>query len=74
MSATVVELRCPNGLRPLLMKLQLDGEEFHVSEENLMMLACRDCARNARQVDPEVRRVIHHFAFDGKLVKSVVER
>lgn len=69
----VVEVRCPVGPRQLLMKLRQAGEAPRYSEDNLLELACRDCARNARQIDPAVRRVLHRFALSGELVTSVVE-
>lgn len=70
----VLDLRCPTGPRQLLMKLRLSGEHAHVTSENLMELNCRDCARNARQFDSTVRRVLHRFNFAGELVESVVEK
>jgi hypothetical protein len=70
----IVEVRCPVGPRQLLMKLRQNGESPHYSEDNLLELACRDCAKNARQVDPAVKRVLHRYAFSGELVESVVER
>jgi hypothetical protein len=70
----IVELRCPEGLGGLLMKVRREGEIPRMSEGNLLELSCRDCARNSRQVDPSVRRVLHRFSFDGQIVESVVER
>lgn len=70
---TVLELRCPVGPRALLSKMRLDGEQPNYDSDNRMMLACRDCARNARGFDPTVKRVIHHFDFLGNLVESVAE-
>jgi hypothetical protein len=70
----IVELRCPEGIGGLLMKVRREGEMPRVSEGNLLELNCRDCARNARQVDPSVRRVLHRFSFAGDIVESVVER
>ena len=70
----VVELRCPNGPKQLLLKLRTTGEKAHVTEENLLEIACRDCARKAREFDPDVRRVLHRFDFAGELIQSVVER
>lgn len=70
----IVEIRCPVGPRQLLMKLRQGGEVPTYSEDNLLELACRDCARNARQIDPGVRRVLHRFSLSGELVESVVER
>jgi len=69
----IVEVRCPVGPRALLFKLRREGEIPRVSDGNLLELACRDCARNARQFDPDVRRVLHRFDFAGQLIESVVE-
>lgn len=70
----VVELRCPVGPRQLLLKLRVSDERPHINEDNLMEITCRDCAKNARQFDPSVKRVLHRFNFAGDLVESVVEK
>lgn len=72
-SMTSVELRCPVGARRLLGKLLSEGGQPTISD-NLMELACKDCAKNAREFDPSVRRVLHRFSAIGELVESVVER
>lgn len=71
----VVDLRCPQGPKQLLMKIRVSNDEpAHVSEDNLLEIACRDCARNARILDSTVARVLHRFAFSGELIESVIER
>ncbi len=72
--ATMIEVRCPHGPRQLLMKIRASGESARISDDNLLELACRDCAKNGRQFDPSVKRVLHRFNFMGELVESVVER
>lgn len=69
-----VDLRCPYGARALLAKIVQQGGEAHRTNENLMELACRDCARRERQKDSNIRRVLHRFNVLGELVESVVER
>lgn len=56
------------------MKIRASGELPIVGNDNLLELACRDCARNGRQFDPSVKRVLHRFNFAGELVESVIER
>jgi hypothetical protein len=72
----ILELRCPDGPRQLLMKLRLnsDPDKPQVTDDNLLEITCRDCARQQRQFDPSVARVLHRFNFAGELVESVVER
>lgn len=74
MTSEILDLRCPQGPKQLLLKLRVNGEQAHVNDDNLMEIACRDCARNARHFDPSVRRVLHRFNFAGQLVESVVEK
>lgn len=70
----VVDLRCPHGPKQLLMKIRVSNDEpARVSDDNLLEIACRDCARNARAVQPSVARVLHRFNFAGELVESVIE-
>lgn len=70
----VVEIRCPIGPRQLLMKVRQTGDSVVYNEDNLLELACRDCARSIRREDPSVRRVLHRYAFTGELIESAVER
>lgn len=71
---TAVELRCPVGARRLLAKVVSEGGKPSVNNDNLLELACKDCAKNARQFDPSVVRILHRFNALGELVESVVER
>jgi hypothetical protein len=68
-----IELRCPIGPKALLAKVVQQGGRAHVNSDNLLELACRDCAKTARLRDPGVRRVLHRFNVLGELVESVVQ-
>lgn len=70
----LIELRCPLGPKALLAKSVVYGDIAHVNKElNLMEIACRDCAKRARQNNPKVRRVLHRFDVLGFPVESVVQ-
>lgn len=53
--------------------LRREGEHPVIVPGNLFEVSCRDCAKNARQFDGEVIRVLHRFDLMGELVESVVE-
>lgn len=61
-------------MKQLLAKIKREGEAPHVDADNLLELACRDCAKDARRRDPLVLRVLHCFAFDGTFVRSQIVR
>lgn len=73
-----LDLRCPLGPRQLLAKITQEGllsEDVVRSADRLTLdLACRDCAKEARKLDPRVRRVIHKFNIFGELVETDVQR
>lgn len=69
----VVDLRCPEDSRELLMRYHREVGKPPVSG-NLMELHCRVCSRNARQIDRSITRVLHRFDLVGDLVESVVVR
>jgi len=64
-----VDLRCPVGPKRLLARLA-PMERAHVTEDNLVELACSDCVRTLRREGRDVRRVLHRFNFLGELVES----
>lgn len=68
------ELRCPHGPKQLLAKVRANGDYRQITNDNVLEIACRDCARVARQKDPTVRRVLHRFNILGELVESVIQR
>jgi hypothetical protein len=68
-----VELRCPIGPKALLAKVIKQGDGTRRTEGNLLELACRDCAKQLRKKNPEVKRVLHRFNILGELVESVVQ-
>ncbi len=65
-----VDLRCPEDPRKLLMKLQLNGDRPHVTDENLLELSCDACKARLRKTDPGVGLVLHRYNFLGELVES----
>jgi len=69
-----VDLRCPIGPKQLLARVVWSGDHIAATEAGLVELACRDCAKNERKKDPEVKRVLHRFRPDGVLVESLIER
>lgn len=69
----VVDLRCPEDSRALLMRYYREVGKPAVSD-NLMELSCRVCTKNARQLDRTVVRVLHRFDLAARLVESVVVR
>ena len=73
MEAQRVELRCPIGPQQLLAKVIWAGDHIAATAAGLVELSCRDCTKNERKRDPEVRRVLHRFRPDGVLVESVIE-
>lgn len=71
-----VEIRCPQGPKNLLMKLQRDPSSIVPVTEGLMELLCRDCTRHARRQMrsaglSENFRIVHRFNFAGEFVESV---
>lgn len=70
---TTVEVRCPAGLRKLLMKLSLGEESGQMVRGNLMELSCNDCSRAASRAHRRPMRVLHHFNFLGELVTTATE-
>jgi hypothetical protein len=66
-----IDLRCPVGAKALLGKVVENGESAFVTSDNLLELACRDCTRAARRVNPKVMHVVHRFNVLGQLVESI---
>lgn len=69
----VVDLRCPEDPRTLLLKYHREVGRPPLSN-NLMELHCRVCTKNARQFDSGVQRVVHRFDLAGVLVESLALR
>jgi hypothetical protein len=70
---TTTELRCPENLSKLLLKLKLAGETPKVSDGNLLEIACRDCRDFYRETDPGTKLVLHYFDFAGRFVETVIK-
>lgn len=69
----VVDLRCPEDARELLLRYHREVGHPPVSG-NLMEIKCRVCTKNSRAIDRGVRHVLHRFDLWGDLVESVVVR
>lgn len=70
----VVDLRCPEDQRTLLMRYRMETGQPAPVSDNLLELNCRSCTRNARQFDSSVANVLHRFDLAGQLVESLVVR
>ena len=64
-----VEIRCPVGPKKLLGRL---SPQKPVISDNLVELACSDCARTLRKQGRDVLRVLHRYDLAGALVESEV--
>lgn len=71
---SVVEVRCPGGLRRLFTRLKL-GEETarYIDSGNLIEFTCSDCAKDISRQRGELVRVFHRFNFLGDLIETTVE-
>lgn len=68
-----IELRCDANPRRLFAKIKQEtGKPPPVVDGNLLEIACRDCARSARDGDASVRQVLHRFNLLGELVETEI--
>ncbi len=68
-----VEMRCPLGHRRLLAKMLVSGQKPHINTENLVELACSDCARDLRKQGIPTSRVLHRYDILGNFVETVTD-
>jgi hypothetical protein len=47
MSSTSIDLRCNRDSRRLFAKFKTGGEPLPITEDNLIEVTCRDCAKAA---------------------------
>lgn len=73
MTERIIDIRCPEDPRRLFLKLRQDGEVPHVTDGNLIELACGECKRSRRLTDPTVIRVLHRYDLSGDLIETKVE-
>lgn len=69
-----IEVRCPVGTGRLFAMAVANGERPVMADGNLMEFVCRDCAKELRQTDPSVARVLHRYNIIGELVETDVIR
>lgn len=67
-----IDIRCPEGPRKLLMKLQLSGEKPTYSDGNLIELSCDHCKVTLRRQGMRVKRVLHRYDLAGELIETEV--
>jgi hypothetical protein len=68
-----LSIRCPEVPNRLFLKVIADGGTPHVTDGNLMELACSDCARTYRKSGQDVFRVLHRYAINAMLIETVVQ-
>ncbi len=64
-----VEIRCPGKFKKLFLILR---QEHMPAEGMYMEIACADCAKEARQTYPAVKRFLHYYDATGKCVNNKV--
>lgn len=69
----IIDIRCPEDPRHLFLKLRRAGETPHVTDGNLIELACDECKKVRRREDPSVIRVLHLYDLLGELIETKVE-
>ena len=69
----IIDIRCPEDPRHLFLKLRRAGETPHVTDGNLIELACYECKKLRRKEDPNVIRVLHFYDLLGELIETKVE-
>lgn len=67
-----IDIRCPEGPRKLLMKLQINGEKPTYTDGNLIELSCDHCKATLRRRRMAVTRVLHRFDLAGELIETEV--
>lgn len=68
-----IDIRCPRDPRHLFLKLKRSGETPHITDGNLIELACDECKKIQRREDPTVIRVLHLYDLLGELIETKVE-
>lgn len=72
MDTEYVEARCPGDFSRLFYKIRLTGgKPKYIHPENLVEIACGDCARAARKSGLPTKQVLHYFNFIGDCIKTV---
>lgn len=71
-----MDLRCSENPRRLFARIKREtGKPPPVDKgSNLFEVACRDCARDLREADPDVKQVLHRFNLLGELIETEVVR
>ena len=83
MTVEEIEVRCPVPYKlpdghclpgKLFLKLRISGElPSYVHPDNLIELACEDCAKLMRRQGRQVTRVLHRFDMAGTLIETLTD-
>lgn len=64
-----IEVRCPGRFRKLFLVLR---QEYMPEAGMLMEIACADCAKDFRKVDPTIMRALHYYNSAGTCVHTKI--
>lgn len=68
-----VEVRCPVNPGTLLTKLLFDGGKPHITDGNLIELACDRCKEQEKKRTGRSLRFLHRYDLLGNLIETVTE-
>jgi hypothetical protein len=64
-----IEIRCPGKFRKLFLILLQE----HMPQSGMLMeIACGDCAKEYKQIQPGVKRALHYYDASGTCVHTKV--
>jgi hypothetical protein len=62
-----IEIRCPGKFKKLFLVLRQE----HMPQPGMLMeIACADCVKDYRRVDPTVKRALHYYDAHGVCVHT----
>lgn len=64
-----IEVRCPGRFRKLFLVLR---QEYMPEDGMLMEIACADCAKDFRKINPNILRALHYYDTAGKCVHTKI--
>jgi hypothetical protein len=68
-----IEIRCPEDPRRILTKILIRGERPHITEDNLIEIACDSCKVRLRRQGKTLDIVLHRYDLLGELIQTVIK-
>jgi len=66
-SRNSIEIRCPGKFKKLFLILLQE----HMPQQGMLMeIACADCAKEFRKIDPTIKRALHYYDTAGICVHT----